>query len=179
MMSKVKRVSKYLLIIAVVVASLRISIFSLRFVLGSDYPLVVVEGQSMEQTYYDGDLLAVRGVKNKSSINIGDIIVFFNPEPPPPMIVHRVIQQIVNDGHVEFITKGDHNPVSDYDYWKWRVSETDVVGVVIAKLPPVAGSIVAAVESQAMTVFTVVIIIVVIGADIIYDREEKRGKTSL
>jgi signal peptidase I len=176
-MFKIKKVTTYLLIIAVIVASIRISIFSLRFLLGSDYPLVVVEGQSMEPTYYDGDLLAVKGVDDKFNIKPPDIIVFHEPTNRNRLIVHRVIQQIVNDGSVEFVTKGDHNPISDYDYWKWRVRETDVVGVVIVKLPPIAGYIVADVESQAITIFTVAIIIIVIGADIIYDRKE--GKTSL
>jgi len=173
-MFKIKKVTTYLLIIAVIVASIRISIFSLRFLLGSDYPLVVVEGQSMEPTYYDGNLLVVKGVNDKYSIKPPDIIVFHEPTNRDRLIVHRVIQQVVNDGYVEFVTKGDHNPISDYDYWKWRVRETDVVGVVIVKLPPIAGYIVANVESQAMTIFTVAIIIIIIGSDIIYDRKEKK-----
>lgn len=179
-MTNVKRVLRYLLLIAVAVALLRVSIFSLRFFLECESPLAVVDGPSMEPTYYDGDLLVVKGVEDKRSIKPPDIIVFYEPNNRNKLIVHRVIQQIILDSRVEFITKGDNNPSSDYDYWKWRVRETDIVGIVIAKLPPVTGLIIIAIESQAMTMFTVTVIIVVIGVDFIYNKDEKeQGKTSL
>lgn len=170
-MPNLEKLSKCLLVMVIVVVLLRFSIFSLRFLLRSNYPLVTVEGESMVPTYLDGDLLVVRGVEDKQSLKPGEVIVFLNPKPPPTMIVHRIIQVVNESSQVEFVTKGDNNPNSDYNYWGWMVSETDIVGVVIVKLPPIASSIVIAIENPTTTVFVVVITIVVIGLGISSDGE--------
>ena len=163
------------MLFAVVIALFRVSIFSLRFFLGNESPLAVVEGPSMEQTYYEGEILVVKGVDDKHSIKLQDVIVFHEPNDWDMVIVHRVIEIITINSNVEFITKGDNNPSSDYEYWGWRVRESDIIGVVIGKLPSFAGSIIMAIESQFMTVFTVIIIMLFIGLDYILEKDTREA----
>lgn len=168
-MSKTKRVLKYLLLITIVVTSFRVALFSLKFILASEFPLVIVEGVSMERTYYSGDLLAVKGVEDKHSIKLLDIIVFHEPYNRDILIVHRVVQ--INYTSLEFKTKGDNgrtNPVSD----PWTVREADIVGVVIARVPS-AGPVFMAIESPAATIVMVILLVVeYVG----YSRGEGRKK---
>ena len=171
-MSNIKKISKYLLVIAIIVASLRLSILSLRFFLGTEYPIVTVEGTSMIPTFHQGDVLAVRGVDD-SSIKLQDVIVFHEPYNFNKLIVHRVVQ-IITDSSLKFVTKGDNNPIAD----NWIVQKADIVGVVVAQLPPIASFIILGVESPAVTVFAVMIIIVVIGLEINDYRKPKLKKTS-
>ena len=75
-MSNTKNLPKYLLLVAIVYTSSYVGLVTLRYALRSEYPLVVVEGVSMQPTFYEGDLLAVKGVENKLEITPLDIIVF-------------------------------------------------------------------------------------------------------
>ena len=171
-MSDIRKISKYLLIITIIVASLRLSLFSLRFFLGTEYPLVMVEGTSMIPTFHQGDLLAVRGV-DVGSIKLQEVIVFHEPYNFNKLIVHRIVQ-IIMGSSLEFVTKGDNNPKAD----NWRVQETNIVGVVVAQLPPIASFIILGVESPAVTVFSIMFIVVVIGLEIIDDRKTGVSKQS-
>ena len=175
-MLKTKRALTYLLIVLIIFASIRISLFSLRFILASDYPLVVVSGHSMERTFYDGDLLAVKGLADKHSINLMDIIVFHNPYDWNTLIVHRVIQ-IIPESSLEFVTKGDYNSGPD----PWRVQETDVVGVVVARVPS-AGPFFMVIQSPVVTVFLIVLLIIEYVGYSEYEKKKKVedfGKTTL
>lgn len=137
----IKPVVKLFFVILIIYAVAYGAIFSLRIALAVDSPLVVVSGVSMNPTYYDGDLLVIQGVVNKSKILLGDIIVFHNPRDLNMLIVHRVIDRFVKDNQLYFQTKGDNvktNPIPD----QFIVSEEDIVGVVLWKLPiPALGSI--------------------------------------
>ena len=165
-MSRTKRALKYLLLIAVVYASFNIFLSGAGFFLRSKYPLVVVEGISMEPTYYGGDLLFVKEVANKSTINYPDVIVFYEPISRSKLIVHRVAERIVLNTYVEFITKGDNNHTPD----RWTVHESDIIGVVVARVPAI-GSIVLTMQSPAGKVFTAGLLIVIVGINIFYDKE--------
>lgn len=171
-MSRTKSVLKYLLLIMVIYASFYVFLFSLKFFLGSEYPLVVVEGVSMEPTFYDGDLLLVKGVEDKRTIEISQIIVFYQPYNRERLIVHRVVEQIISSTKVEFETKGDNNNVRD----QWRVREIDVIGVVVGRVPAI-GSVILIIQSPAAKVFTATLLIILIVVNIFYD-EEGQGKNS-
>lgn len=176
-MSKTKSALTYLLIILVIFASIRISLFSLRFTLGSDYPLVVVSGHSMEKTFFDGDLLAVKGVADTNSINLNDIIVFHDPFDYSLLIVHRVYQIIQNSSLEMFVTKGDNNPGPD----PWVVQETDIVGVVVARVPS-AGLVFMFIQSPEVTVLLIVLLIIEYVGYSQYEKRKKKedlGKTTL
>jgi signal peptidase I len=107
-------------------------LFSLRFILGVESPVVIVELTSMLPTLEDGDMLLLQGVDNKSAIDIGEIIVFYNPRSTQPeRIVHRIIDTQIIDGEVHFITKGDNNRIADQK----PVPPENVIGIVMGKLP--------------------------------------------
>ncbi len=179
-MSKTKRVLKYLMIITIVVTSFRVALLSLKFILGDEFPLAIVEGVSMEKTYYDGEVIIIRGVENKSSIKLKDIIVFHEPHNRDRLIVHRVVQ-IVSYNPIAFKTQGDNaktNPVPD----PFIVYGADVVGVVIGSTPAFVGSIVLGINSPVVTILMIIILII----EYFYyskDEEIKKGedfrKTSL
>ncbi len=107
----------------------------LMLVLGTPYPLMVVSGSSMEPTLEDGDLVVVKGIRIED-IKVGDIVAFYEPRTHAKIITHRVIRIVkTQSGKVLLETKGDNNPESDYERWGWLVSEDDLIGKVIYRLP--------------------------------------------
>jgi len=107
----------------------------LMVVTGSPSPIVVVLSGSMEPGFYRGDLLML--VQSDSSFNLGDIVVF-NIDGRSIPIVHRILEvHERKDGKVEFLTKGDNNPVHDrglYQGLTW-ISRHHVMGRAQAFLP--------------------------------------------
>ena len=105
----------------------------LKLILNTPIPLAVVSSYSMEPTLHVGDLILVIGV-DSSSINIGDIIIYFDRGEP---IVHRVIDVKVVDGIRRFLTKGDANSMPDRNpnnphIW---VPEDSIAGKVVLVIP--------------------------------------------
>ncbi len=174
---KTRSIVKYLLIIVIVYASFYVFLFGLRFVLGSEYPLVVVEGISMEPTLQGGDLLLVKGIQNKSAIQVRDIIIFYEPYDKSNLVVHRVISITRLYGQEAFRTMGDNNPIPD----PWTVHESDVLGVVVGRVPAV-GSAILVIQSPVAKVVTATILIMLIIVNVFYDEEKPdklQDKTSL
>jgi len=129
---KIKYISRILMVIIIVYTVSRGILFSLRFIIGVESPVVIVELTSMLPTLEDGDMLLLQGVDNKSAIEIGEIIVFYNPRSTQPeRIVHRIINIEIIEGKVNFITKGDNNRIADQK----PVPLDNVIGVVVGKLP--------------------------------------------
>ncbi len=75
--------------------------------LGAEKPIMAVVSDSMEPTFYKGDLVVVKGVDTED-IKVGDIIVFYNPYRNIP-VVHRVIKIEKRGSVTYFYTKGDNN----------------------------------------------------------------------
>lgn len=129
---KIKHISRMLIVIIIVYTVSRGTLFSLRFILGVESPVVIVELTSMLPTLEDGDMLLLQGVENKSAIEIGKIIVFYNPRSTQPeRIVHRIIDVQIIEGKVHYITKGDNNRIADQK----PVPPENVIGVFMEKLP--------------------------------------------
>lgn len=147
---------KTIALILILIAIFLFLIFGLKFLLGTDHPLLVVSTESMctathrcdgfscvmEPTLHIGDIIIVQGVENISQIKTGsfnssnpwgsgDIIVFYNPQGT--LIVHRAISReydaIKHEWYI--ITKGDGNSVAD----GWHIYEDDIVGKVIFRIP--------------------------------------------
>jgi len=78
---------------------------------GSESPIVVVLSGSMEPAFQRGDLLLLN--LNEDPIRVGDIVVFKLDGRDIP-IVHRVVRvHERHNGEIDFLTKGDNNPVDD------------------------------------------------------------------
>ena len=107
-----------------------IFVFYIYFIprtLGLRKPFAVVESESMEPTIHIGDILvAVKPYRLK----VGDIILYsrgFEGE----LICHRIIEIKNIRGRIEFITKGDRNPLPD----PLPVLKYQVRGKVVLKIP--------------------------------------------
>ena len=159
---------KVSLIVLIVYAAIYGTVFSLRIVLAVDSPIVLVEGTSMIPNLREGDMLVVRGVANKSQIEIKDIIIFHSPYPNRynELIVHRVIDHFTTNGKLYFQTKGDNNSSPDP-----VISEDNVVAVVMWKIPvPILGSVLIFTQSAVGRLVLVICILLII-IDMFYSRD--------
>ena len=95
----------------------------LGYALDTSTPVVAVFSESMDPTFYKGDMILVQGVED---VSVGDIIVFDVPDRAYP-IIHR-IYEITPDG---IRTKGDNNLYVD----PWTISQNDIYGKAIIKFP--------------------------------------------
>ena len=78
----------------------------LGYFLETDYPIASITSGSMWPELKKGDLVLIKGVTNKDEIEIGDIVVYRNPNG---FTIHRVIK--LNENTI--VTKGDANNVED------------------------------------------------------------------
>lgn len=85
-------------------------------VLETPYPLAAITSGSMWPVLKTGDLVLIKGVKGKSDIKIGDIIVYRNQIG---FTIHRVVK--MNNETV--VTKGDANNISDMP-----IGYSDIIG---------------------------------------------------
>lgn len=172
MTSKTRQLVRIVFLIGIVYTSAFGVLLSLRFALGTEFPVVIVKGPSMIPTYYDGDLLIVQGVPDKNTLKPqnatyeGDILIFHSPFDWDTLIVHRVVEKTSVNGRLVLFTKGDNNPIRD----PWRVYEENVVGIVIRKIP-YAGGVVNAIQSPygLGLLFTLMVCVIII--DVLHDKE--------
>lgn len=150
-----------ILTIALPILSLVVIYFSLRIALATERPFVAVVGSSMSPSLEGGDLVIVQGA-SPSNIQIEDIIVF---EPPQGVrTIHRVTRMRVQDGTIQFMTKGD--AVDHEDDW---VSEQYVLGRVIYRIPYLGYLILDPV---------IIIVVVIVIAVIILVWPQRKGRFS-
>ena len=112
-----------------------------------DSALMVVSSESMEPTFYKGDVILIKGV-DEDDVNEDDVIVYNSPKEDVP-IVHRVVMfQNDSNGTVFFVTQGDNrvtNPINDTVAYnpdgdrlaptEYGAAESDTVGKVIFVIP--------------------------------------------
>eukprot|EP01088_Endostelium_zonatum_P004799 TRINITY_DN16143_c0_g1_i1.p1 TRINITY_DN16143_c0_g1~~TRINITY_DN16143_c0_g1_i1.p1 ORF type:complete len:181 (+),score=14.78 TRINITY_DN16143_c0_g1_i1:94-636(+) len=109
---------------------------TLMIITRSESPIVVVLSGSMEPAFYKGDLLFL--YMSDGPIRAGEIVVFKLEGRQIP-IVHRVMKVHEKaNGEVEFLTKGDNNPVDDrglYPPGQLWLKREHVIGRVKGFLP--------------------------------------------
>jgi signal peptidase I len=96
--------------------------------LGGPVAYVIVNGDSMEPTYEDGDLVIA---KERSTYAVGDIVTFTNPDEFNSGM--RVIHRITDIGPRGIITQVDNRDRED----PWPLREGDILGVSIFHAPKV------------------------------------------
>ena len=130
-------------------------------------PMIVLSG-SMETAIYTGDLVFVK-VVDTDTLKTGDIIAFRNEADT--VTTHRITEVIDEDGQTYFKTKGDNNNADDENL----VSETDVEGVYIFRIPRLGNILLLFKEPQ--TLIVILLIILVIGLIFLHiaDRQEKKA----
>jgi len=103
--------------------------FGLQLVLATTTPWVIVASGSMRPALEVGDLIIIQGIP-ANSIRVEDIIVFDSPQGA--RTIHRVTRmQTLQNGTMQFKTKGDANPSEDPDW----TPEQSVHGRVIYRIP--------------------------------------------
>jgi signal peptidase I len=140
------------------------------------YPLIIVDGSSMNPTYLNGDILAYRGVSG--NLPNGTVIAYMPGQTGlvaldylvRPIVVHRIVGVVVqSDGTVYYRTKGDNNQYDD----PALVRADQVLGTPVTDVP-IAGLFVLFLKSPQGLIF-------IIGAAVFFymaknDRERKRDK---
>ena len=161
-----------------------------QLVLNTQYPVLAVVSGSMcipydgqcdgwshpfDRTLHIGDLIIVQGV-NPADLSANypnsDIIVFRKPGNPDELIVHRIVAINEVNGKLYFRTKGDGNgnkwprtpQPAEYDPWSENgvpgVSEDNVVGKVIMRVPLV-GNIVLLMRNPA-GIFVIIVLVILL-----------------
>lgn len=124
------------------------------------FPLIIVEGSSMNPVLTNGDLLAYRGVSQRTIPN-GTLVVYFSGQTGlaaldymvRPIIVHRVIGIITQqDGTVYYRTKGDNNQFDD----PALVRYDQVLGTPVDDVP-VVGTLVLFIKSPQGLIFIIAV----------------------
>ena len=131
------RYLKYIAIIIALSLILYTAFIIVQNGLNVSTPLVVVEGNSMIPTLYNGDLVLIHKPP-PDEIHVGDIIVYFSPSTSR-LVIHRVIHintlMINNRVKYYYITKGDNNPINDVSQGLEPVTGipyNDILGVVVS-----------------------------------------------
>jgi|TARA_B100001971_G_scaffold211751_1_gene240164 signal peptidase len=125
-----KPVIKALINIGIIILGMVAIYFGFTFALGTNTPFYVVSSGSMIPSLVVGDIIIVNGGTDFDEINVGDIIVFDEPNFGSKVIVHRV-REIHESSTRQIITKGDNNLASD----DWVVISEDFLGDVIFTIP--------------------------------------------
>ena len=98
--------------------------------IGGPATYVVVDGTSMQPTFFTGDLAVVR---HSDSYDPGDIVAFRPPDAEPTshgLVIHRIVGGSAANG---FLTQGDNRQSPD----PWRTRPSDIVGRVWFSMPHV------------------------------------------
>lgn len=111
-------------------------VFLLPQQLGGSAAYVVVAGQSMEPTLWDGDLVVTRSAE---AYAVGDVVAFRAPEG---MVIHRIVGGSAETG---FVTQGDNRSSVDL----WRSTPEEIVGRSWLRIPA-GGRVFTAVRSPLM-----------------------------
>lgn len=91
----------------------------LPIVYGVEHPLVAIEGYSMLPLFVPGDLV----IETRTSIGLGDVIVYSSCTRPGSFIIHRVVGIVKHYNTVYYITKGDNNPDTDRIIGEFKTSD--------------------------------------------------------
>jgi signal peptidase len=93
--------------------------------LGGCTTLTIVSGESMEPTYYTGDLV----VSRCGPVDVGDVIVYSPPGIDGARVIHRIV-----DGTADgWIVQGDNNSFLD----PWTPTQENIYGSAVVHLPQV------------------------------------------
>lgn len=137
---------------------------------GGFLPLIVLT-DSMYPVIESGDLIICHTVEAEE-IKVGDVISFFDPAGNGTTIVTHRVMEVVNDGVLAFVTKGDNNNTED----KLPVPGENLVGVYRSRIDG-AGNIAMFMQSSTGLIVCVVFpIILLVAYDIIRRRIYEKSK---
>jgi signal peptidase len=94
--------------------------------LGGCTTLTIVSGESMEPTYYTGDLV----VSRCGPVEVGDVIVYNPPNVGGARVIHRIVDGNAEDG---WVVQGDNNGFLD----PWEPTDDQILGSARLHIPQV------------------------------------------
>ena len=96
------------------------------------YSVMNIVSGSMEDEIPEGSYILIKKV-SPEEVKRGDVICFYSSDPMIYGVpnTHRVVEEpIINDGNIEFVTKGDANVVKDGETAKGE----NLIGVYVKRL---------------------------------------------
>lgn len=124
-MSKLLNIGYYIFVLGVL--TLGVLLVLLQTSLLSGYEVKIVQSGSMEPVLKTGGVVLV---KKLPTYVVGDIITFTTPNSDTPT-THRLISSEINEGQLQFATKGDANDSADVEL----VAPQQIIGKVIFHVP--------------------------------------------
>lgn len=99
--------------------------------IGGYFPLMVKSG-SMSDYIEVGDLIICQTTDNAESLNVDDVVTFWDGEPGGSLVTHRIIEVTEDEeGKLAYRTKGDANNTVDAAV----VYPESIVGVYKSRIP--------------------------------------------
>lgn len=143
--------------------------------MGNPTPIMVVTSGSMVPALRIGWVIIVKSVP-ASQIHVGQIIVYKSTDPEiEDPIVHRVISINNQSGQLDFVTKGDANPVADNVVGfepPYGIPQNRVIGEVVYVIPYV-GYLILFLKEPPVYIFILGLLVILIFLDL---RGENKGQ---
>ena len=125
------------------------------------YRLFVITSESMEPTFYEGDIIFV---KETNSYENGDIITYTTNNVDTPT-THRIIE-VYNEN--SFLTQGDSNSFADPN----PISKDNIIGEVVYSIPKIGKRI----EVTQKVRYLLLLVILLLVWRLIYKRKKEKSK---
>ncbi|MCK5627919.1 hypothetical protein KAI12_00495 [Candidatus Bathyarchaeota archaeon] len=141
-------------------------------------------------TLHVGDMIIVQGVDPmdlSDDYPHSDVIVFRKPTDDEELIVHRIVVRELDLGGsgLTFRTKGDGNGVNKWpsvpnesEYDPWPVSENDIVGKVVLRIPWIGHIVLLMHNSVGVPLIIVLTVLLLVVEFVVPILGSKRAKTN-
>ena len=137
---------------------------------GGMFPMIVLT-DSMYPVIESGDLILCHTAE-ADEIKVDDVISFYDPMGSGTSVVtHRVMEVIVDDGEIQFRTKGDNNNAEDTAL----VPAENLIGTYRSRIPAVGHVAMFMQTTPGLIVCCVLPILLLVGYDVL--RRKKFEKT--
>ena len=137
---------------------------------GGMFPMIVLT-DSMYPVIESGDLIICHTAEAEE-IQVDDVISFYDPMGSGTSVVtHRVMEVIVDDGEIQFRTKGDNNNAEDTAL----VPAENLIGTYKSRIPAVGHVAMFMQTTPGLIVCCVLPILLLVGYDVL--RRKKFEKT--
>ena len=137
---------------------------------GGMFPMIVLT-DSMYPVIESGDLIICHTAEAEEIVE-GDVISFYDPMGSGTSVVtHRVLEVIVDDGDIQFRTKGDNNNAEDTAL----VPAENLIGTYRSRIPAVGHVAMFMQTTPGLIICCVLPILLLVGYDVL--RRKKFEKT--
>ena len=138
---------------------------------GGMFPMIVLT-DSMYPVIESGDLILCHTAE-ADEIQVDDVISFYDPMGSGTSVVtHRVMEVIVDDGEIQFRTKGDNNNAEDTAL----VPADNLIGIYQSRIPKVGHVAMFMQTTPGLIVCCVLPILLLVGYDVLRRRKLEKSQ---